>query len=67
MRKDDDLRPEYDAPMLKGDVRGKYLGRYRTGTKLVLLAPEFCAAFPIDESVNLALRSLMHSRSRPPA
>ena len=36
----DDLRPEYDASVLKGGVRGKYLERYRAGTNLALLAPD---------------------------
>lgn len=36
---DDDLRPEYDASILTGGVRGKYLERYRAGTNLALLAP----------------------------
>ena len=60
--KDDDLRPEYDLSTLKGGVRGKYLERYRAGTNLALLAPEVRAAFPTDEAVNEALRSLMHDR-----
>jgi len=47
---DDDLRPEYKLSELKGGVRGKYLERYRQGTNL--------AAFPTDEAVNQALRSL---------
>ena len=60
---DDDLRPEYDASVLKGGVRGKYLERFRAGTNLVLLAPDVRAAFPTDESVNQALRRLMQSQS----
>jgi hypothetical protein len=60
---EDDLRPEYDASELKGGVRGKYLDRFRASTNLALLAPDVRAAFPTDESVNLALRSLMHSRT----
>jgi hypothetical protein len=56
---DDDLRPEYDSAELKGGVRGKYLERYRQGTNLALLAPDVRAAFPTDEAVNQALRSLM--------
>ena len=60
---EDDLRPEYDASELKEGVRGKYLDRSRAGTNLALLAPDVRAAFPMDESVNLALRSLMHSRT----
>ena len=61
--KDDDLRPEYDASVLKGGVRGKYLDRYRAGTNLALLAPDVRAAFPADESVNEALRSLMQGQT----
>jgi hypothetical protein len=59
----DDLRPEYDASVLKGGVRGKYLERYRAGTNLALLAPDVRAAFPTDESVNQALKSLIHGRN----
>lgn len=59
---DDDLRPEYDASVLRGGVRGKYLERYRAGTNLALLAPDVRAAFPTDEAVNRALRSLMQDR-----
>jgi hypothetical protein len=59
---DDDLRPEYDASALTGGVRGKYLERYRAGTNLALLAPDVRAAFPTDEAVNKALRSLMHAQ-----
>jgi len=56
---DEDLRPEYDLSQLKGGVRGKYAERYRAGTNLALLAPEVRAAFPTDDAVNAALRSLM--------
>jgi hypothetical protein len=58
--KGDELRPEYDLSQLKGGVRGKYLSRYRAGTNLSLLEPDVRAAFPSDEAVNRALRSLMH-------
>jgi hypothetical protein len=61
--RDDDLRPEYDPSMLEGGIRGKYLARYRAGTNLALLAPEVRAAFPTDESVNQALKSLIAGRS----
>ncbi|MFI5454031.1 MAG: hypothetical protein ACHRXM_01130 [Isosphaerales bacterium] len=57
--KDDDLRSEYDASVLKGGIRGKYLDRYRSGTNLALLAPDTRAAFPTDEAVNQALRTVM--------
>jgi hypothetical protein len=60
---DDDLRPEYQRDELKGGVRGKYLEQYRKGTNLALLAPDVRDAFPTDESVNKALRSLMQGAS----
>jgi hypothetical protein len=43
-------------------VRGKYLERYRAGTNLALLTPDVRAAFPTDESVNQALKSLMQGQ-----
>jgi hypothetical protein len=59
---EDDLRPEYDASVLQGGVRGKHQARYRAGTNLALLAPDVRAAFPTDEAVNQALRSLLQGR-----
>jgi hypothetical protein len=61
--KEDDLRPEYDLAKLKGGVRGKYWERYQRGTNLARLAPEVRAAFPTDEAVNEALRSLMQNQN----
>jgi hypothetical protein len=60
---DDDLRPEYDASVLSRGVRGKHLERYRAGTNLALLAPDVRAAFPTDEAVNQALRTLLPARA----
>ena len=57
------MRAEYD---FSGGVRGKYLEQYRRGTNLALLAPDVRAAFPTDESVNEALRSMMHNASAAP-
>jgi len=57
----DDLRSEYNLSKLKGRIRGKYFARYRAGTNLALLAPDVRAAFPTDEAVNQALRSIMSS------
>ena len=55
---DDELRPKYDLhELFKGGVRGKYGGRYRAGTNLVLLAPDVAKAFANNaEAVNKALR-----------
>jgi hypothetical protein len=53
----DELRREYDLrDLLKEGIRGKYAKRYRTGTNLVLLAPDVAKVFTDDESVNEALR-----------
>jgi hypothetical protein len=57
--KTDDLRPEYDlSELLKDGVQGKYAGRFREGTNLVLLDPDIAEAFPNDEAVNTALTLL---------
>jgi hypothetical protein len=56
-----ELRREYDLSKLKGGVRGKYAARYRAGTNLVLLSPDVAAHFPDEESVNRALRALIHA------
>jgi len=56
---EDELRGEYGDAGLRGAVRGKYLERYRQGTNLALLAPDVRQAFPTDEAVNQALRTIM--------
>jgi hypothetical protein len=63
LSQDDDLRRDYGPAVLKGGVRGKYLVRYWAGTNLALPAPEVRAAFPTDESVNRALKSLIAGQS----
>jgi hypothetical protein len=60
-----ELRREYDLSKLKGGVRGKYLARYRAGTNLVLLSPDVAEHFPDEQSVNRALRTLIHTAKRP--
>jgi hypothetical protein len=57
----DDLRPEYDFSALKNGVRGKYAARFSAGTNLVLLSPDVAKYFPDEQSVNAALRSLIHA------
>lgn len=61
----DELRREYDLSKMKGVVRGKYLVRYRAGTNLVLLSPDVAEHFPDEQSVNTALRTLIHAAKRP--
>ena len=57
--KSDELRPEYRREDLGIGVRGKYFESYRKGTNLVLLSPDVAKAFPTEDAVNGALRSLM--------
>jgi hypothetical protein len=63
--KRDELRPEYkrsDFP--KGFVRGKYAGRLRESSNIVVLEPEVARAFPNQEAVNSALLSLIKIAAR---
>ena len=64
--KADDLRPEYVLrKLLKEGVQGKYAGRFREGTNLVLLDREIAEAFPNDEAVNTALRLVIQLKKLP--
>ncbi len=69
----DELRSEYDFGELAGGIRGRFLRRYRAGTNLALLDADVAAAFPTDEAVNEALRTLLKAASaigrtrRPPS
>lgn len=63
---EDELRPEYDLKeLLKGGVRGKYVGRYRAGANVVVLAPDVAQAFPTAAAVNEALRLVMRMTQIP--
>ncbi|MDP2151622.1 MAG: hypothetical protein Q8K13_18475 [Parvibaculum sp.] len=57
--KKEEIRKEYRREELGSGIRGKHYEEYKKGTNLVLLSPDIAAAFPDDESVNSALRSLM--------
>jgi len=52
----DELRPEYQRSDFGVIARGKYAGRIREESNIVLLDPEIAKAFPNDEAVNKALR-----------
>lgn len=54
-----EMLPEYDFSSMKGGVRGKYVGRLRKGSNLVLLEPDVAAAFPTDAAANQALRAIL--------
>jgi hypothetical protein len=60
-KQDDELRPEYDFSSLKGGVRGKYYRRFQAGTNIVRLEPDLAKAFPTDEAVNEALRTVVRA------
>jgi hypothetical protein len=60
VKESDELRQEYKREDLGQGVRGKYFESYQKGTNLVLLSPDVAKAFPTEEAVNEALRSLIH-------
>lgn len=66
MAQEDDLLPDYTG-LLKNGVRGKYAGRLGRRANLALLAPDVAEAFPTDEAVNDALRSLMAIGGKEPS
>lgn len=59
-RKQDELRSEYKRSDFGKMVRGKYASRIAVATNVVVLDPEVAEAFPNDEAVNEALRSLIN-------
>ena len=60
-REDDELLPEYDFASMTGGVRGTYVVLLRNGSNLVLLEPAIATAFPSDDAVNEALRSVLNT------
>ena len=57
--KDDEMRAEYTRADLGPLVRGKYAARYAKATNIVVIDPALTKAFPNNEAVNDALRSLL--------
>ena len=57
--KDDEMRTEYKRADLGPLVRGKYAARYAKATNIVVIDPALTKAFPNNEAVNDALRSLL--------
>lgn len=58
---DDEMRPEYDFASMKGGVRGKYVGRVRESTNVVLIEAEVTEAFPTERAVNEALKGVLNT------
>jgi len=63
--KRDELRPEYKRSDFGKMVRGKYASRISAATNVVILDPEVAEAFPNDQAVNEALRSLINVADTP--
>lgn len=57
--KDEEMRAEYSRADLGPLMRGKYAARYAKVTNVVVIDPELTKAFPNNEAVNNALRSLL--------
>lgn len=57
----DEMRPEYDFASMKGGVRGKYAGKAREGTNIVVIEPEVTDAFPTEQAVNEALKGVLNT------
>lgn len=53
--RDPEMLDEYD---FSGGVRGKYAGRFASGSNVVVLDPDVAQVFKDSESVNKALRAL---------
>jgi hypothetical protein len=60
-KQDDELRSGYDFSSLKGGVRGKCYRRFQAGTNTVRLEPDLARAFPTDDAVNEALRTVVRA------
>jgi len=55
------MRKEYD---FSGGVRGKYADRFSEGSTIVVLEPDVAAVFSDADSVNEALRGLIHQGAK---
>jgi len=58
-KKADDMKAEYKREELGSGVRGRYYDAYKESHNIVLLQPEVAEAFPTEEAVNNALKSLI--------
>jgi len=61
-RDTDDIAPEYDFS--KG-VRGKYAGRFASGSNVAVIDKDLVAIFPDSEAVNRTLRLVAKLRKMP--
>jgi hypothetical protein len=61
-RETDDIAPEYDFS--KG-VRGKYAGRFASGSNVAVIDKDLVAIFPDSEAINRTLRLVAKLRELP--
>lgn len=54
---DEEMLDEYD---FSNGIRGKYVGRFKDGSNIIILDPDIAEIFNDSESVNNALRSIAH-------
>lgn len=64
-KNDDDLRPEYDLPQLKGRVQGKYYKRAMSATTLVLVESDSTDLFSDTGSLGRALLTALLGHTKP--
>lgn len=60
---DDEMPAELDFNRLGPGVRGKHYARLMRNSDIVRIAPDVHEAFPNEEAVNAALRSLIAKRN----
>ena len=62
IKKQDDyeLRKEYDLSKMTVMPKGRFDPKRRIGSNIVVLEPDVAKAFPTEEAVNEALRSLIN-------
>jgi len=61
MQDDYELREEYYLTKMAILPKGRFDPKRRVGTNVIVLEPELAKAFPNDEAVNKALRSVLKS------
>jgi hypothetical protein len=60
---DNEMPTELDFDRLGSPVVGKHYEKAMAKAPVVRLAPDVAVAFPSEQSVNAALRGLLHRRS----
>ena len=64
MSKANEMRSEYRKKDLGKGIRGKYFKQFQESSNVVVLDEDVAEAFPNSQSVNEALRGLLHLAHR---